>query len=62
MTPIKPIPTACKNCGMVAAETVCHICKVSKVDWLKPHPGDRAVGITTAFAFVFIAAILGGVL
>lgn len=62
--PITPPPTACPKCGYVAAQSVCTYCKTLKPEWYAAmgHKGDRAVGIATALACIFIAAILSGVI
>lgn len=30
---MKPVATKCSNCGMVAVEVVCHVCKAPREDW-----------------------------
>ena len=50
-----PEPTRCPNCGTVAAEWICHICKRIKRD------PDEAVGIAScAVGIVFLGLIAGG--
>lgn len=50
----QPAPTRCPHCGTVAAEWICHICKMVKRD------PDTTVGICSLLVsvpFLFLMAI-----
>lgn len=53
--PRPPEATKCQNCGTVAAEWICHICK--QVKHQPYHAGDACVGIASCFIAIGYCAL-----